>query len=537
MQGKTRVVMGILGNVKDARVGPDGPQPWRPTPSIVTHPEWPVDRVEILCEPRFAEIADEVRADILGVSPQVEVRVHLLDFTNPWDFEDAYGGLHDFLKSYPFDPQHEEYFVHITTGTHVQRICLFLLTESHYIPGKLLQTRSPTDAASERMAGYTIIDLDLSKYDRLRLRFQHAYEDDLSFLKSGIPTRNDAFNRLIEQVERVAVRSPGPLLLTGPTGAGKSRLAGQLYELKKARGQVAGAFVEVNCATLRGEMAMSALFGHVKGAFTGAISDRAGLLRAADGGVLFLDEIGELGLDEQAMLLQAVEEHTFLPVGADRAVKSSFQLICGTNQDLAARVAGGKFREDLLSRINLWTFQLPGLRDRPEDIEPNLDFELDRFAGASGLNVVFEPDARQRFLAFATSSEAVWRRNFRDLNGAITRMATLAPSGRITTDVVDQEISRLRQDWRGCQEDHADGLDELLGHDRGAALDRFDRAQLAEVIRVCRQSNSLSEAGRALFAASRLKKRTPNDADRLRKYLARFGLTWQGVVNRTTRSG
>src|SRR6185369_871819 len=109
-----------------------------------------------------------------------------------------------------------------------------------------------------------------------------------------------------------------------PTGAGKSRLARRIFELKKSRNLVKGEFVEVNSATLRGDAAMSALFGHVKGAFTGAVSDRPGLLRKADQGVLFLDEIGELGLDEQAMLLRAIEEKVFYPLGSDREASSDF---------------------------------------------------------------------------------------------------------------------------------------------------------------------------------------------------------------------
>src|SRR4030095_7720389 len=130
----------------------------------------------------------------------------------------------------------------------------------------------------------------------------------------------------------------------------KSQLARRIYELKKARHQVTGAFVEVNCATLRGDAAMSALFGHVKGAFTGALKDRAGLLRAADGGVLFLDEIGELGRDEQAMLVRALEEKRFSPFGSDVEVSSDFQLIAGTNRELLPAVREGRFREDLLAR-------------------------------------------------------------------------------------------------------------------------------------------------------------------------------------------
>ncbi|HTN89068.1 MAG TPA: sigma 54-interacting transcriptional regulator, partial [Sorangium sp.] len=171
----------------------------------------------------------------------------------------------------------------------------------------------------------------------------------------------------------MAIASRAPILLMGPTGAGKSQLARKIYDLKKGRRQVSGDFVDLNCATIRGDGAMSALFGHTKGSFTGALKDRPGLLRKAHEGVLFLDEIGELGADEQAMLLRAIEEKAFLPVGSDREVRSEFQLLAGTNRDLSLEVAAGRFREDLLARINLWTFRLPGLRERVEDIEPNLD--------------------------------------------------------------------------------------------------------------------------------------------------------------------
>ena len=148
---------------------------------------------------------------------------------------------------------------------------------------------------------------------------------------------------------------------------------------------------------------MSALFGHRKGAFTGAIADRPGLLRSADKGMLFLDEIGELGLDEQAMILRAIEDKRFLPVGSDKESASDFQLIAGTNRNLGEAVAAGAFREDLYARLNLWTFQLPGLAERREDIEPNLDYELDRFAEREGVRASFNKEARQRYLAFATA--------------------------------------------------------------------------------------------------------------------------------------
>ncbi len=170
---------------------------------------------------------------------------------------------------------------------------------------------------------------------------------------------------------------------------------------------------------------------------------------------------------------------------------------------------------------------MPGLRERPKDIEPNLTYELDQLARRSGAVVTFSKEARAAFVAFATSSRALWPGSFRDLNGAIARMATLAPGGRITDTIVAEEAARLTREWAESSElDGDDVLAEVLGPKRAGAVDRFDAVQLADVIRVCRRARSLSEAGRVLFSESRKAKKIANDADRLRKYLARFGLTW-----------
>ncbi len=520
------VIIGFLGAVLDTGATAQRWEKWRPTVALCQHEDLLVCRFELLSQNKFATITKQVVEDIKSVSPETTINTHEIEFDDAWDFAQVYGELHDWAKAYPFKPDEEEYLIHITTGSHVAQICLFLLTESRLLPAKLVQSAPPR--RSEASAGrYEIIDLDLSKYDRLADRFKREQSESLSFLKSGIDTRNKAFNALIEQIERVAINSSAPLLLTGPTGSGKSHLARRIYELKKSRRQVNGPFVEVNCATLRGDGAMSGLFGHKRGSFTGAMQDRAGLLRAADGGVLFLDEIGELGTDEQAMLLRALEEKSFLPVGSDKEVKSDFQLIAGTNRDLPNAVRAGNFREDLLARINLWTFQLPALRDRKEDIEPNLRFELEQFASKQGTTLTFNTEARERFLRFATSPDALWSGNFRDLNAAVNRMATLAGGGRITSPIVDAEIERLRKAWTPTIQVETDScLDEVLSAGQLAQIDPFDRVQLNEVVRVCRQSRTLSEAGRLLFSASRQLKNNPNDADRLRKYLLRFGLDW-----------
>ncbi len=531
MANKKRVVIGLLGSVLDFGFHEERWAKWRPTVSLCKHPELPVDRFELIYDPQFQNIANVVLSDLRRVSESILARGTPQPLRDPWDFEEVYAALHDFARAYPFKPDEEEYLIHITTGTHVQQICLFLLTESRHFPARLVQS-APLDSKRRGADGkFAIIDLDLSKYDRLASRFGTEHREARTFLKSGIATRNPRFNELIEQIEHVASQAREPILLTGPTGAGKSQLARRIYELKKSRHQLEGGFVDVNCATLRGDSAMSALFGHVKGAFTGAQKDRAGLLRTADRGVLFLDEIGELGADEQAMLLRALEEKRFLPFGGDEEVKSDFQLIAGTNRDLLQSVREGRFREDLLARINLWTFQLPGLRERPEDIEPNLDYELDQYARKSGQRVTLSKEVREAFLEFARSPAARWSANFRDLNACVTRMATLASGGRITREVLSGEVTRLRVAWSDARDepDPDATLLALVGPKRLKELDLFDRVQLAGVVRVCRESATLSEAGRKLFAVTRENRRTANDADRLRKYLARFQLDWEEV--------
>lgn len=531
------VVIGLLGTNLD-RGGKQRWDRWRPSIDLCRHDDFLIDRFELLHEqPRAGErgldwLVEQVVADIGQVSPETLVREHAITWPDPWDFEGVYAALLDFARSYPFAPDDEDYLIHITTGTHVAQICLFLLTESRELPGRLLQSSPPGRGQPPNAPGtLQIIDLDLSKYDRLASRFAERTQRDLSFLKAGIATRSARFNALIERIERVVLASAAPILLGGPTGAGKTRLARRIYELRRERRMVEGAFVEVNCATLRGDIAMSALFGHEKGAFTGAATRRDGLLVAADRGVLFLDEIGELGLDEQAMLLRAIEDHRFMPLGSERELHSDFQLIAGTNRDLREQVAGGRFRDDLLARIDLWTFELPPLRERAEDIEPNLDYELERWAARTGTRVTLSREARERFLTFARSPGARWPGNFRDFAAAVERMATLAAGGRIDLALVEDEIERLTRQW--APRASTRGPEALLARyftpAELAELDRFDRSQLADVLEVCRASESLAEAGRELFSASRARRGSINDGDRLRKYLARFELTFAKI--------
>ena len=526
------VAFSILGTILDRRgKGNDRWERWRPTLSMCQHDDFVIDRLELLFDNHSQGLAKQVTEDIHLVSPETEVVHHIVNFRDPWDFEGVYSTLLDFSQNYTFKLDHEDYLVHITTGTHVAQICWYLLTEARQIPGKLLQTSPPKK--DENSAGqYQVIDLDLSKYDQIASRFNKEHQQAAHFLKSGIETRNPQFNKMIEQLEKVSIRSTEAILITGPTGAGKSQLAQKVYELRKQQGTLKGKLVAVNCATLRGDNAMSALFGHLKGAYTGAASDRPGLLKEAHEGLLFLDEIGELGLDEQAMLLSAIENKQFIPFGADTPTHSNFQLIAGTNKDLILQTRLGKFREDLLARIDLWTYQLPSLKERMEDFEANIDYEIERFTKKSGYRIHFNKTAREAYSKFGRSANALWSANFRDLNSSITRMGTLADGGRITLEIVKEEVERLVHKWRPTQTSSRSNLaylKQLLGHEKLELLDHYDQVVLSALTETCRTSNSMADAGRKLFNVSRETKSKPNDSHRVKQMLEKFGLTFEEI--------
>lgn len=526
------VAISILGTTMDRRgKGDKRWDKWRPTISMCQHDDLLIDRLELLFDPKAKTLADQVTADIQRISPETQVVHHSLPFPDPWDFETVYSELLDFARDYPFRPTRENYLTHITTGTHVAQICLYLLTEAGYLPGKLIQT-SPAKRDTHATGHYQIIDLDLSKYDQIASRFQKEHTEGTTYLKGGIDTNNPHFNRMIEQLEHVSIRSNEPILITGPTGAGKSKLAQRVYDLRRQRGKLEGKLVSVNCATLRGDNAMSALFGHRKGAFTGATSDRPGLLKEADGGLLFLDEVGELGIDEQTMLLRAIEDKRFMPFGSDRDVSSDFQLIAGTNQDLIQRCQQGKFREDLLARIDLWTYELPSLKDRIEDLEPNIDYELEQFSKKSGYLVSFNKAAREQYLQFSRSPAATWSANFRDLNASITRMGTLADGGRITVSVVTEETARLLRKWAPHHQAAPTPqsiITPYIGETRCESMDLYDQITLSGVIQTCQQAASMADAGRQLFGVSRTTKSSTNDSHRVKQILTKHGLRFADV--------
>lgn len=494
---------------------------WRPTVALAGFPG--ITHLHLIAGDEDVELAKQVAADAKQLKSNLSVIIDVVNFSNPWALPETYLSLLEYVeKKVEGIDEKDELYLSITTGTHIQQICAFLLVESKRFQGKLLQSAPSKDVRHE--SEFQVIDLDLASYDLIAQRFRKERSDAVSVLKGGIKTKNAKFNALIEEIETIVTASTHPILLMGPTGAGKSDLAERIYQIRKRTGMVAGELVSVNCATLQGDNLLSALFGHVKGAFTGAHSNRHGLLKAADGGLLFLDEIGEMSIESQTMLLSAIEKKRFYPLGGDKEVSSNFLIIAGTNRNLRKQVEAGRFREDLLARINIWEFRLPSLKERKEDIEPNIDFELERMGSELGRHIRLQGEARSLYLKFALSSEALWSGNFRELLASLVRLSTMAPDGVITSKLVVREIERLRQCW-GNVEDKENTGSSLRGDPRFAHIDDIHLAALERVADVCRDASSAAEASRILFNKSRLERKSTNDSDRLVKYLKQFGLT------------
>ncbi len=255
-----------------------------------------------------------------------------------------------------------------------------------------------------------------------RLSGENALLQGEVALAGSMVFASPAMQRLAQLVARVAPRDV-TVLVTGESGTGKERVAEAVWRASRRADRP---FVRFNCAALSPELAEAELFGHARGAFTGAVRARAGLFGEADGGTLLLDEVAELPQDAQAKLLRVVQDGELRPVGEDRARRVDVRVLAATHRDLRDRVARGLFREDLFYRLDVVTLRVPPLRERPEDLAPLASYFLARFARRFGVAHVAAPDE-----LLARLRARAWRGNVRELEHALERLVALSPEGTL----------------------------------------------------------------------------------------------------------
>ncbi len=248
--------------------------------------------------------------------------------------------------------------------------------------------------------------------------------------RQGLVGKSRAFQAMVGKIDRVAT-SETSVLLVGETGTGKE-LAAQTIHERSAR--AAGPFVPVECAGLTESLFESELFGHAKGAFTGALNEKTGLVEAADGGTLFLDEIGEIPLNEQVKLLRLLETRQFRRVGSIDARDADFRLVCATNRDLDAMVEAGTFRHDLLFRLNVFEIDLPPLRQRHEDLPILIESMLERL-GKSGTKA-FAPETMDCLATYPFPG------NVRELRNVVERALLMCDGDTVLPDHLPDKYCR-----------------------------------------------------------------------------------------------
>jgi len=295
-----------------------------------------------------------------------------------------------------------------------------------------------TAIEATRAGAYDFLEKPLDT-DRLLVTLGRALElkgltDSIADLKSQVESRYEIIGtsyqvrQVLDRVERVAP-TEARVLVTGENGTGKELVARAIHRLSSRSDK---AFVEVNCAAIPSELIESALFGHMKGSFTGAVADREGKFEQAHGGTLFLDEIGDMSLEAQAKVLRVLEQGVLTRVGGSKSIEVDVRVIAATNKDLEQQIEVGAFREDLFYRLNVVPIQIPALRERREDVPMLISHFCERMANGQGVVPKrFSPSAVERLQGLP------WPGNVRELRNTVERLLILSTSPEVGPDDVD----------------------------------------------------------------------------------------------------
>lgn len=312
--------------------------------------------------------------------PKISVEVRDFPAEDPTDYVAILKGLRAHINEICESTPKANYYVSVSSGTPQMHACWILLAACGEIPAHILNVRPERFVSKDRPLVFEV-DLTSSDFPSVRsqvceIKAPYAIPPDFGMVvkELGIVGDHPAMSRALEIGAGLAASS-APILILGETGTGKELFARFVHRLSE---RPADNFVPLNCAAIPKDLVESVLFGHKKGAFTGAVCDQTGKFDRADGGSLFLDEVGELPVSTQAKLLRVLEDELIEPLGADKAHKVTVRIIAATNQDLGKAIKRGRFREDLYYRLNLGEIRLPPLRERKSDIPKIALHILDR---------------------------------------------------------------------------------------------------------------------------------------------------------------
>ena len=300
-----------------------------------------------------------------------------------------------------------------------------------------------TAVEATQLGAYDILEKPLDT-DRILVTLRNALDhlslnEENARLKQTIESRYEMVGKsfvvkaLIDRIEKVGA-TPARVLITGENGTGKELVARALH---RRSSRVKGPFIEVNCAAIPGELIESELFGHMKGSFTGAISDRPGKFEQADGGTIFLDEIGDMSLSAQAKVLRVLQDNVVTRIGGAKPVTVDVRVLAATNKNVEEEIAAGRFREDLFYRLNVVPMAVPPLRERREDIPLLIAHFMNVLTEREGV-----PPRGIDAEAVKRLAELEWPGNVRELRNTIERLLILAAGPRITTSDIDRLVGR-----------------------------------------------------------------------------------------------
>lgn len=388
------------------------------------------DRIILFSTPRTEENTSATRETLNSLYPGMIVEVRALSLEDPTNYIAILRGLRAHIREITEGTHNANFFISVASGTPQMHACWVLLASSGEIPARILNVRPQRFVTKERSL---VSEVDLTSPDFPVVRSEIC---NIEAPDSGVPD----FETIVKQLGIVGdhptmrkaleigaalAPSEAPILILGETGTGKELFARFIHRLSN---RPMDRFVPLNCAAIPKDLVESILFGHKKGAFTGAISDKTGKFDQADGGTLFLDEIGELPVSTQAKLLRVLEDGLIEPVGDKKAHKVNARIIAATNQDLGKAIRHGQFREDIYYRLNVGEIRLPLLREKKSDIPKIALHILDHVNSMLKRPKRLSPDALTRLQNHS------WPGNVRDLENVIERSARLSKQEVLDAD-------------------------------------------------------------------------------------------------------